>query len=51
MNKKTDGTLRRRDEEIQRATQDNADMIKELTQFREERTKLTLELKNIQKII
>ena len=51
VNKKTDGTLRRRDEEIQRATQDNADMIKELTQFREERTKLTLELKNIQKII
>ncbi len=33
-NKKTDGTLRRRDEEIQKATQDNADLIKQLTQFR-----------------
>jgi SMC interacting uncharacterized protein involved in chromosome segregation len=51
VNKKTDGTLRKRDDEIQRATQDNADLIKELTQFRVERTKLSQELKNVQKMI
>jgi predicted RNase H-like nuclease (RuvC/YqgF family) len=50
VNRKTDGTIRRRDEEIQRATQENADLIKELTASREERTKLTLEFKNVQKM-
>jgi predicted RNase H-like nuclease (RuvC/YqgF family) len=50
-NKKTDLTVKKREEEIQRATQENADLIKELTFSREDRTRLTLEFKNVQKIV
>lgn len=50
LNKKTEGTLKKRDEEIQKATQENADLIKEVSQFREEKVNIMLEYKNVQKI-